>query len=135
MKKGILYIWAFVFILSTGGVLVDMHYCMGKVIGTSIGISLSSNDNHCTTCGMKKKSSNSKGCCHDTKKLIKNNFDQKTAEQISSIASTSFEFLQTPTSAAYSYVDYHNVVLNFNVHAPPPPTAHPIYLRHRSFLI
>ncbi len=135
MKKLVLYIWAFVFILSSGGVLVDMHYCMGKIKGTSISSSFSSTDTHCASCGMSKKSTTGKSCCHDTKKLVKNQFDQKIVEKASFSVATIFVILPIQAFAATTFTDEVALINHSFTHGPPLQSALPIYLRNRTFLI
>ena len=38
MKKLFLYLLFFIFIITSSGVMVNMHYCMGKLAGTSMSL-------------------------------------------------------------------------------------------------
>lgn len=66
-----------VYLLTTTGVNLQLHYCMGKL--SHLGL-VQTESKKCATCGMKKQSTNSKGCCKDESKLVKNDSDQKAAE-------------------------------------------------------
>lgn len=77
MKKFLLTILAFVYISSSIGASIHMHYCMGKLADWSIG----HNDSKiCGNCGMEKANEKNDGCCKDKHKFVKGNTDQKTAE-------------------------------------------------------
>jgi len=135
MRKFILSIVAFLFILSAGGVSVNMHYCMGKIIGTSIDIISAKNDSHCKTCGMKKKSNTGKDCCHDSKKLIKNSFDQKTTEAYSKITHKFFVnpfFCSSTINTNFCTAIKNNSRYN---HAPPVFRSRAIYITNCTFLV
>jgi hypothetical protein len=133
MKKLFLYLLSFVFIITSSGVMVNMHYCMGKLAGTSISIANNSTKK-CGKCGMEKVTKKGKGCCHDSKKLIKNVVDQNTTNNFCNIEhpltilpSTHFDILSivTPNIDKYSYYS----------HAPPHDFGVPIYIADCSFLI
>ena len=51
---------------------------MGKLAGTSMSL-VSNTTKKCDKCGMEKSKKQGKGCCHDSKKLIKNVVDQNIA--------------------------------------------------------
>ena len=53
MKKLFLYLLSFIFIITSSGVMVNMHYCMGKLAGTSMSL-VSNTTKKCDKCGMEK---------------------------------------------------------------------------------
>lgn len=76
MKKFLLGILTiFYFGISTGATL-QVHYCMGKVVDFDL---VNKNADHCHKCGM-KKTSGTKGCCHDEQKVIKLTSDQNSTD-------------------------------------------------------
>jgi hypothetical protein len=134
MKKLFLYLLSFVFIITSSGVMVNMHYCMGKLAGTSVSL-VTNSPKKCGSCGMEKTSKKGKGCCHDAKKLIKNVVDQNIANsffnidhQIAFLPNTSnFETLLIVVSDNSKRSNYS--------HAPPDHLGVPIYIADCSFLI
>lgn len=64
MKKVFITILALIYLVTSTGAAINIHYCMGKVV--SVGL-LHNNDGECGKCGMKAKG----GCCKDENKIIK----------------------------------------------------------------
>ena len=134
MKKLFLYLLSFIFIITSSGVMVNMHYCMGKAAGASLSI-VSSTPKKCGKCGMKKSTKQGKGCCHDSKKLIKNVDDQNIINSFFSVDhqiallpnSNNFETLLIVVSDNFNRSNYS--------HAPPDHLGVPIYIADCSFLI
>ena len=114
--------------------MVNMHYCMGKLAGTSVSL-VSNSPKKCGNCGMEKTSKKGKGCCHDAKKLIKNVVDQNIANSFFNIDhqiallpnSNNFETLSIVVSDNFKRSNYS--------HAPPSHLGVPIYIADCSFLI
>ncbi|NBR56313.1 MAG: hypothetical protein EBU05_04550 [Chitinophagia bacterium] len=134
MKKLFLYLLSFIFIITSSGVMVNMHYCMGKLAGTSMSW-VSNSPKKCGKCGMEKSKKKGKGCCHDSKKLIKNVFDQNIAN---SFFNVDHQLALLPNSSNFETV---SIVVsddtkqsNFS-HAPPDQLGVPIYIADCSFLI
>ena len=134
MKKIFLYLLSFIFIITSSGVMVNMHYCMGKLAGTSMSW-VSNSPKKCGKCGMEKSKKKGKGCCHDSKKLIKNVFDQNIAN---SFFNVDHQLALLPNSSNFETV---SIVVsddtkqsNFS-HAPPDQLGVPIYIADCSFLI
>ncbi len=134
MKKLFLYLLSFIFIITSSGVMVNMHYCMGKLAGTSMSW-VSNSPKKCGKCGMEKSKKKGKGCCHDSKKLIKNVVDQNIAN---SFFNVDHQLVLLPNSSNFETV---SIVVsddtkqsNFS-HAPPDQIGVPIYIADCSFLI
>lgn len=64
MKKCIVTILAFVYLVSSAGATVNTHYCMGKIY--SVDLSKAKDD--CSKCGMKRSSNH---CCNTELKTLK----------------------------------------------------------------
>lgn len=63
MRRVISILLAFIYLLTTSGIVISTHYCMGKVAGYALG----QNDEHlCGVCGMSNE-----GCCHDDLSILK----------------------------------------------------------------
>ncbi|MEO6733661.1 MAG: hypothetical protein ABIN01_20730 [Ferruginibacter sp.] len=131
MKKALITIFALLYISTSMGATIHMHYCMGKISDWGLGHNEST---ECGNCGMKKTKKNN-GCCKDEQKYIKNHTDQKVTEtyfQVPEITSielphSRFEitrpcFITTKGQHATS-------------HAPPLPNGLAIYIRNCIFRI
>lgn len=124
-------ILALVYLGSSTGAVMHVHYCMGKLAETSFSKKL--NDS-CSKCGM-KTSQKKGGCCKDESKFVKNEQDQKASlsqfefqQQAIAIEPSSCFTLSTPTLSSLLLTAYAP-------NAPPDIHAPAIYLRVCSFLI
>ena len=79
MKKLFAAILALLYISTSTGATVQVHYCMGKLTGWDIGYKQSTT---CSKCGMKEVQGKGNGCCKDEQRFIKNDSDQKTSKTI-----------------------------------------------------
>jgi hypothetical protein len=94
MKKFIVCILAILYMGSSTGAIVHMHYCMGKLVEQSLWHGKAKK---CSKCGTKENNKScKKKCCKDEHKLIKLNKDQKTAE--SSIQLLAYTSLVIPVN-------------------------------------
>jgi hypothetical protein len=131
MKRIFITILAIVYLGSSSGVMMHMHYCMGKL--AELGFSTKS-DNICSKCGM-LQSNKKKGCCKDESSFVKNTSDQK-------LSANGFQFLQqlavdfTQTKMEIPTPVVFDIALFFpNTHAPPDSGGPAVYIRDCSFLI
>jgi hypothetical protein len=80
MKKVLVTILAFVYLSSSMGATVHLHYCMGKLASWGL---IDHESKTCEQCGMVKMTHASQGmsakmdCCKDEHKQIKTDKDQK----------------------------------------------------------
>jgi hypothetical protein len=78
MKKFLVFILALLYIGSSTGATIHMHYCMGKLVNMGLN---SESTKKCPKCPSKEKSSScSKECCKDVHKTFKLEKDQKLAD-------------------------------------------------------
>jgi hypothetical protein len=63
MKRLTAILLALIYISTTSGIVINTHYCMGKIAEIALGASGSAT---CDTCGMENE-----GCCHDDLQVIK----------------------------------------------------------------
>ncbi len=134
MKRFIVSILAILYMASSSGAVVHLHYCMGRLIEASIGDN--GKDNHdCSHCGMKKKSNG--GCCKDEQKVFKvDNAHQQSAKILFEPAKI-FNALTSPLSPresapVYTFRDYIVIASN------GPPLIWrtlPIYIQIQNFRI
>jgi hypothetical protein len=139
MKKFLASILAIIYLSTSMGATVHMHYCMGKLIGWSL-VDHSGKD--CSFCGMENKPAPEgctvamKGCCRDEHHLIKSREDQKGGGLLS------FELVKVPvTLAEVPYASWMSPFVISSVLARPvanaPPEADnvPVFLRNCNFRI
>jgi len=80
MKKVLATILAFVYLSTSMGATIHLHYCMGKLASWGL---IDHNSKNCAQCGMVKKAqasqcmSSKTDCCKDEHKQIKTDKDQK----------------------------------------------------------
>ena len=130
MKKFIVSILAVLYLSSSIGATVHLHYCMDKLIGWSLE---HQKGNRCSKCGMIKKQKG-KACCKDEYKQLKLQNDQKAeasyqATQLSSVAVLT-NFFTTPSIQLSSLAEENPLS-----HAPPGSESIPLYIRNQVFRI
>jgi len=133
MKKFIVTILALVYLGTSTGATIHMHYCMGKLADWGLGHKNASNT--CSKCGMENKGKKGNSCCKDEHKFFKNTTDQKTAE-------ASLQLMQTVTLALpVSFIDIPAKEItslteeNPFSHAPPRSGNVAVYIRNCDFRI
>ena len=132
MKKLIVAISALVYLTTSTGALLHMHYCMGELANWGLGYNTSKT---CGKCGMKKSDEKNKDCCKDELKFIKNETDQKTIN--TSVQWSQLFALALPVSAGeiphpgFTPVTEENPIC----HAPPRSSGVAVYIRNCFFLI
>jgi hypothetical protein len=91
MKRSIVSILAFLYLSTSMGATIHLHYCMGKLADWGIWHADSSK---CGKCGMQKShTSMDDGCCKDEYKQIKNDKDQKLSEGFSQLNKAGIEII------------------------------------------
>lgn len=132
MKKIAVVILAFLYIITTTGANLNMHYCMGELADWGFG---SDKSKTCGFCGMEKGDENDNGCCKDEQKFVKNDADQKfvdtSSERIKVITAAQIPaFTEVPADFFTSNLE-QNPVSN----APPRSKGLALYKLHNTFLI
>ena len=80
MKKIVIAILAIIYLFTSMGASIELHYCMGKFADQSLWQSGSSK---CRICGMQKKNKSvNKGCCRDEYKLVKVEQHQRVSQNL-----------------------------------------------------
>jgi hypothetical protein len=130
MKKVLVTILAFTYLVVSSGATINLHYCMGKLVNWDFSHQQQSK---CDVCGMQK--ADHKGCCNDKHKVFQIDKDQKTVE-------FSWQFLPLYTDAViHHYGDlsaFHATSIaieNPVSHGPPLLSTIPIFLLHCDFRI
>lgn len=114
MKKVFALILAILYLGSTIGATVHLHYCMDQLVNWT----LDDEGSKCKNCGMEKDGN----CCKDENKFVKNGLDQSRTSAI--------QILQAP--AINDHISFINVDENYSFsysneyltsHAPPIKTG------------
>lgn len=129
MKKFLVLIVLSLYITSSIGVCISMHFCVGKRTSTSI---LSNTLPKCP-CGSEKMKSN---CCKD--KLVTFTIDdyQKNESSLSINFKTLISFVAIafpPTNSNNELVGKRDIV--FKQYPPPDKYKNPLYILNQVFLI
>ena len=114
MKKPVLVILSFLYLVVTSGMEVQFHYCMGRLKNTTIA---GSPADRCGSCGMEKKDS---ACCHDESRWGKVNDNHQPAVFTNTVPAP---FSMHLPAVHYSWVNHPvhtNLVVAVSNHSPPP---------------
>ena len=132
MKKILTAILAFLYISTSIGATVNVHYCMGKLAGWEIGFT---ENKTCEKCGMQKTLQKQHGCCNDEMRVMQNNADQCFTQ-------ASFYCTQFTTAALpVSFFEWPAPIIaavsinGIYSHSPPKAAAVAVYIRNCVFLI
>ncbi|MEI2749767.1 MAG: hypothetical protein V9E88_13540 [Ferruginibacter sp.] len=132
MKKLITAILAVLYLGTSSGASIHMHYCMGKLADWGLSHNKSKT---CGNCGMEKADEKDNGCCKDEHKFVKNETDQKTAESV--ILNFTLPVVDLPVS--FFSISEHiisSITEEYPLcHAPPRSCGLPVYLLNRTFRI
>lgn len=130
MKKFIVAILAILYLSTSMGATIQLHYCMGRLVDWG----MARNDNSkCSNCGMEKKGH--KGCCKDEYKLIKNENDQKISESFTQLSKITSEIAQI-NFPDYSIKLANAFAIEFpKTNSPPRSCQTPINILNCVFLI
>jgi hypothetical protein len=132
MKKFAAIILAVLYLTTSIGATIHMHYCMGKLADWGLGHNKSK---ICGECGMDKSEEKDNGCCKDELKFVKNESDQKIAEAgflIMQLGSAGLPvcFFEIPGNSIPSVIEQYPIS-----HAPPRSSGVAVYILNRTFLI
>lgn len=135
MKQFLVFILAFVYLVSSAGATVHLHYCNGKLVDIRMG---DDDKKPCRGCVAKKQTTKKpcmKSCCKDEHRMVKLEKDhQQTSE-------AQFKFLQPAAQAIpHSFFELPSVYIVSQLaqipfsHAPPlkpPVELHLLYCNFR----
>jgi len=132
MKKFAAVILAILYLSTSTGANIHMHYCMGELADVGLGNNKSKT---CGKCGMEKSDEKDNGCCKDEHKFVKNTTDQKVVE-------SSFQLIGLMGIAILpGYTELPSIKIsslteeNPISHAPPRSNGVAVYILNRTFLI
>lgn len=132
MKKIAILILALLYLGTSTGATVYVHYCMGELAYWGFDHDDSA---ACPGCSMEKGTKDDGSCCKEEQKFIKNSFDQKLTQPsffFTSLLSTAFAHEPVElTLIQLSSVTESSPVSN----APPQNNKVAVYIFNQSFLI
>jgi len=131
MKKIITGILAVLYLSTSAGANIHMHYCMGKLVDWGL---TDTNSKPCEKCGM-KKSEGKTGCCNDENKFVKNNTDQKTTNTGLQMIKSWDPALPVSFIEIPSYIIHSSFRQTTFSHSPPRSIGVEVYIRNCVFLI
>lgn len=132
MKKFLIIIVAVLYLFTSTGATLHLHYCMGELTQWNLSDQESS---VCPGCGMDKKESEKKGCCKDEARFLKSSIDQKTMESAFQIFALSGIVL-VPHDIVLPSIHIATIAEDLPVgNAPPDQPGHAVYILNSAFLI
>lgn len=131
MKKVFVIILSILYLGTTSGASIHLHYCMDKLVSMSL---LAGEEGKCSKCGMDKAEGKKKSCCNDEQKQVKVDEEQKVASafNIAPLVPAIVTSQAYPSLAANLPVVERGTPLG---HAPPRRLSNGIYILNCSFLI
>jgi hypothetical protein len=132
MKRFFITIFAFLYISTSTGAIIHLHYCMGELANWGLGYNQTE---VCGKCGMNESDINDTGCCKDEHTFIKNDNDQKIIEGFYQFAFSS-GIAYVSDEVALTLNDISSVTEeNPSSNAPPRSNGVAVYIFNRTFLI
>jgi hypothetical protein len=125
VKKVVITILAFLYLGLASGVVMNTHYCMGKLSSVEYGYN---EHDHCDECGMAEND----GCCNTELKVVKLQDSHELGKSNLLLPKSFTEFFNVGHIFAPDVTsDYKD--FNFTYHSPPDRRANLVYL-HTSIL-
>ncbi|THU38139.1 hypothetical protein FAM09_15765 [Niastella caeni] len=130
MQRLLVTILAILYMGTSTGATLHLHYCMGKLVSMKFW---HSNGGKCGNCGMKKNTTCAKKCCKDEHKLVKlENAHHKATN-------SAFQFMQVVAEVPAVYFDFSRTFIPPVEQELPvshaPPRNCPIHILYCSFRI
>lgn len=132
MKRFATVILAVLYISTSAGATVHMHFCLGKLAKWDIR---KKEANTCGNCGMGARDAKEKSCCKDEQKFIKSDADQKMADM--ALRLLQLMVTDLPTAFVQSFLfNFTALSEDYPVsNAPPRSNGVAFYILNRTFLI
>lgn len=138
MKKLLTTILALVYLATSTGATVHLHYCMGELFSWSL---VDKDGPNCGECSTSKSSMNGHcivvkdGCCKDTQAHFQLDKDQKITESNDAFSALTVAALPMAVSTLPdSYVAAY-IAGYPTTNAPPEPDKVPVFIRNCTFRI
>jgi len=130
MKKIIIAIVAFFYLVISSGFTLHMHYCMNKLAGWGL---FHLDKDKCGVCGMHK--GDTKGCCKDEHKAVRFIKDQKVTDNSFVNIPPLTQALHLYIVSEYSLIDLQPEYNEFYDLPPPHLLSIPLFVRNCNFRI
>lgn len=128
MKKSLLILFAFFYLVLASGLSISLHYCGGEVES----VSLFSADNEEGCCGTEEKS---KGCCQEKVAFLKVKDSHFSGSGLK-VLNSSVKSIPAPVFNQLFEIQNAGIIYSIlNYHAPPVLYDNPIYLENRVLII
>jgi hypothetical protein len=127
VKRLITAIFALLYLALSSGVVLNIHYCMGKIAS----VKLQNFESKACKCG---DSSKSMPCCKTEFKIVKIEDDQQIASIIHPADLFPVAFLHSFIFPSFEYPETTNHALLTN-HSPPLTAKTPLYIQYSVFRI
>ncbi|HLZ89948.1 MAG TPA: hypothetical protein VKQ52_22000 [Puia sp.] len=138
MKKVLVFILAVIYLSTSIGATVHLHYCMGRLVSWGLA---DRSGKSCEFCGMQKMGPSGesvvgmKNCCHEESRQIKNDKDQKTGQEFFQMIKAAPAIADLPQPVWVDAAVVSPVLSQPVSHGPPPAGLFPLFLRNRNFRI
>lgn len=129
MNRIVAFILIIIYVTFTSGLLVNVHYCMGKV--ASVKIENAATDDACNACEQKAVMS----CCNDHLTVLKVNDAHLGVVNESSLVSVASILLSVFPSNLFSVSNIISDDIILSNISPPPRNTPEIFLRNCNFRI
>jgi hypothetical protein len=138
MKKVLAAIFAVLYLSTSMGATIHVHFCMGKAISWGL---TDRESKSCLNCGMPTNNSGTNSlsgksnCCHDESQQLKTDKDQKVPQSDLQFSKIFAEALAVH-NPALSINPFTSLAVAYpNSNAPPFNSKNPIVLLNRNFRI
>jgi len=129
MKKILVTILLAAYTFAASGASVDLHYCMGKLIGWDFDYHAK---NDCSKCGMQTKPD--KGCCDN--KQIQSKIDKDQQAAYNNISFSNDLPTLVPAFSFFNNITYSSIIVTHpSTHGPPLISPASLYLFNCNFRI
>ena len=131
MKKLLILILAFLYLGTSIGATVNLHYCMGRLVKWDFAHK--QQQRNCEKCGMEKVRDKKTGCCEDKYKLLQVEKDQKAENAYHAVAPlavaaiTTYPLITIPIGNSFCHT--------YPVCNAPPNNQVPLRIRYSIFRI
>jgi len=138
MKKVLVSILAIIYLSTSMGATVHLHYCMGRLVSWGLA---DRSGNSCDFCGMRKMDASGacivgmKNCCHEESKQIRNDKDQKTGQAFFRVMKLMPVVADLALPAWVDPIVPSPVLSRPVPHGPPSVAPIPVFLRNCNFRI
>lgn len=128
MKRFLLVLFTLLYLGVTSGVVLDYHYCMGKLADVSVW-----HDETCPTCGEKAQTHS---CCSTETEFMKLSTDQETARtQTAAFTPIVIALLLDRIGLSLVYEPEEATPSPVTSNLPPECSNVPLFVHHCTYLI